>query len=266
VNELDELAARFEAEFNRRDHVALGDLYETHGRWMSAAGGIYAGRATVEAALRRVMTEGLPHLTFDERARVVSGDHAVSRGTYRLDYPEEAGIAPLGGAYLNILRRRGEGWRILHMQTNHEFENTPEIWLGDRSTVESMPETGTLLGMLTFRTRDVGLDGGASAWAPDAQVALPGAGWVTGPPSIRRSVRGGNTDWQPDVVMHDLETLWLDGGLALDVGWYEAGPAGPDAVWGTYTLLARRAPRGDWMVHWLAATASPAPAPSPPAT
>jgi hypothetical protein len=57
--------------------------------------------------------------------------------------------------------------------------------------------------------------------------------------------------------MHDLETLPLDGGLAVDIGWYEFGGPGARSRWGTYTLLARRVPRGEWLVHWLVATASP---------
>jgi ketosteroid isomerase-like protein len=260
---VDELAARYEVEFNRRDHVALAALYDLDGRWMAASGGLHVGRGDIRAALGRLMAEGPPELTFDERARVVSGRHAVSRGLYRLDYPEATGMAPIAGAYLNVLRDGDEGWRIVHQLTNFDTEVPPGAWLGDRREVEALPAQGSLVSMLSFTVRDVGLSGGPTAWAPDAQVALPGGGgWVSGPPSIRRSVRGGSA-WWPDVVVHDLETRWLDGGLAIDIGWYEIGGSGPAPRWGSYTLLARRAPRGLWMIHWLAATASPPPAPKP---
>lgn len=253
---LDQLAAELQAAFNLADPAVVAALYEPDARWMAAAGGVFDGRGAIEEAMARVMSVAPPQITFDERARVESGGDAVSRGVYRLHDPDDDAVATIAGVYLNVLRLGGDGWRILRQQTTFDVDTTPATWTGDRAVLEALPAAGTLVAQLDFGARDVGLAGGPNAWTPDAQVALPGGGWVGGPALIRRSVRGG-ASWQPELVMHDVETLWLDGGLAVDIGWYEMGADGPGSRWGTYTLLARRSPQGRWLIHWLAATASP---------
>jgi len=57
--------------------------------------------------------------------------------------------------------------------------------------------------------------------------------------------------------MHELDTVRLDRGLAVATGWYELGEPGPASRWGTYTLLARSIPWGEWRVHWLVTTVFP---------
>lgn len=258
---LDKLAAELQAAFNLGDPAVVAALYEPDARWMGAAGGVFEGRGAIEEALARVMRDAPPQITFDERARVESGGYAVSRGVYRLRDPDDDTVVPVAGAYLNVLRLGPQGWRILRQQTTFGAEMRPEMWAGDRSVVAALPDGGTLVARLDFAARDVGVAGGPNAWTPDAQVALPGRDWVGGPALIRRSVRSrSDTSWEPEMarlVMHDVETFWLDGGLAVDTGWYEIGPAGPATQWGTYTLLARRSPQARWLVHWLAATSSP---------
>ncbi|HEV7762865.1 MAG TPA: nuclear transport factor 2 family protein [Acidimicrobiales bacterium] len=255
---LDELAARIQEAYNDREPAAVGALYSRHARWMAADGSVVIGRAAIQSVMERFMTEAPPLLTLHELARVESGGHAVSRGTYRLSGELDGRDLSIGGAYLNVLRREDDGWRILCQQMNYDIAMIPELWAGDRQLLEDLPLTGTLLPQLAFGTQDVAADDGATAWTPDAHVALPAGGWVSGPPSISRSLRAGR---RPEaglgLVMHDLETLRVDGGLAIDIGWYELGPRGPGSAWGSYTLLARRVPRGEWLVHWLVATASP---------
>jgi ketosteroid isomerase-like protein len=253
---LAELAACFQAAYNEREPAVVAALYARHARWLAAAGVVFAGRSAIEAALAHFMAAVPPDLALHEQARVESGRHAVSRGVYRLTGEREGTVRSIGGAYLNVLRRDGDGWKILCRQMNYDVDMTPEMWVGERRLLEDLPAAGTLLPRLGFGTGDVVADDGSSAWTPDAQVALPGGGWVSGRPSISRLLRDGSGR-PPELVMHDLETLPLEGGLAVDVGWYELGPRGPRSRWGTYTLLARWVPRRTWQVHWLVATASP---------
>jgi uncharacterized protein (TIGR02246 family) len=255
---LDELAAQIQGAYNDRDPAAVGALYSRHARWMAADGSVFSGRAAIQSAMELFMTEAPPVLTLHELARVESGSHAVSRGTYRLSGELDGRDMSIGGAYLNVLRREDEGWRILCQQMNYDIAMVPELWAGQRQVFEDLPLTGTLLPQLAFGAQDVAADDGASAWTPDAYVALPGGGWVGGPPSISRSLRAGRRSGpRLGLVMHDLETLRVDGGLAMGIGWYELGPETRDPIWGSYTLLARRVPRGTWLVHWMVATASP---------
>jgi ketosteroid isomerase-like protein len=255
---LDELAARIQGAYNDHEPEAVGALYSRHARWMSAGGSVFIGRAAIQSAMERFMTAAPPVLTLHELARVESGGHAVSRGTYRLSGEVDGLDMSVGGAYLNVLRREDEGWRILCQQMNYDVVMVPELWAGQRQVFEDLPLSGTLLPQLAFGAQDVTAGDGVSAWTPDAYVALPGGGWVSGPPSISRSLRAGRRSGpRLRLVMHDLETLRVDGGLAMDIGWYELGPETRDPVWGSYTLLARRVPKGTWLVHWMVATASP---------
>jgi len=186
---MQELAARFQAAYNKGDPQAVAALYEPDARWMAAAGAMFVGRPAIESALQGFMTALAPELSLRELARVESGAHAVSRGTY--DFSDAGGDRVISGAYLNVLRRDAQSWKILHQQMNYDVGMTPEMWVGDWSAVEHLPKAGTLLTQLDFTSRDIGVAGGPSAWTPDAQVALPRVGWVSGPSVIRRSLRDG---------------------------------------------------------------------------
>jgi hypothetical protein len=89
----------------------------------------------------------------------------VSRGVYRLTDPAEGATRSIEGPYLNVLRRDDGGWRILRQQMNYDIDMTPDVWLGERSALEDMSATGTLLKQLGFSARDVG---GLSGTAPPA--------------------------------------------------------------------------------------------------
>jgi uncharacterized protein (TIGR02246 family) len=254
---LDQMAASFEAAYNTQDAASVGALYEQDAQWMSSNGKVFVGRAAIEDAVAEFFTIAPPRLKLNEQARVMSGRHAVSRGTYRLT-DDESGFS-LGGAYLNVLRREAEdegGWKVLSQQMNLDVGTVPGLWAGDREDLVALPHLGTLVENLGFSTVDVVARDGTQAWTPDAQVALPGTTWVIGPPSISGVLRAASRT-TPVLVMHDLGTLQLDGGLAVDVGWYDLELEGAGRLWGTYSLLARWVPRGEWLIHWLVATASP---------
>ena len=255
---LDGLAARFQAAYNEREPAAVAALYARHARWMAASGAMFVGRDAIESALTRFLASAPPRLSLHEQARVESGRYAVSRGVYRLTGLVDGREQSIGGAYMNVLRHDEDGWKIICQQMNYDTDMTPEMWVGERRVLQELPTKGSLLPQLAFSTGDLDIDGGANVWTPDAQVALPGGGWVSGPFSIRRSLQDSSRG-QPRIAMHDLETLPLDGGLAIDVGWYETSRPGPGFRWGSYTLLARWVPRGEWLVHWLVTTASPEP-------
>jgi uncharacterized protein (TIGR02246 family) len=254
---LDQMAASFEAAYNSGDAAAVAALYEQDAQWMSADGMVFVGRGAIEEAVTAFFTVAPPRLKLREQARVMSGRHAVSRGTYSLS--DESGFS-VGGAYLNVLRRQSEdsgGWKVLSQQMNFDADTLPEMWVGSRDHVAALPHLGTLVESLGFATSDVVANDGTLAWTPDAQVALPGTSWVIGPPSISSVLRATSRS-SPVLAMHDLGTLALDGRLAVDVGWFDLELEESGRLWGTYSLLARWVPRGEWLIHWLVATASPA--------
>lgn len=255
---LDQMAASFEAAYNRGDAAAVAALYEQDAQWMSADGRVFVGRGAIESAVEGFLEIAPPKLELREQARVMSGRHAVSRGTYRL--ADTGSGFSLGGAYLNVLRRQSTdsgGWKVLSQQMNFDTETLPAMWAGERSDVAALPHLGTLVESLGFAAADVVARDGTLAWTPDAQVALPGTSWVIGPPSISSVLRATSRS-TPVLVMHDLGTLALDGRLTVDAGWFDLELEEAGRLWGTYSLLARWVPRGEWLIHWLVATASPA--------
>ena len=55
------------------------------------------------------------------------------------------------------------------------------------------------------------------------------------------------------IEIHDVGTLDLGGGWALDGGWFvvtATTPDGPMAQEGTYMNLVRQQPDGTWKIHW----------------
>lgn len=255
-----QLIASFQSSYNAHRPSAVADLYSEDARWMAAAGPIFVGRQAITAALEQFMTAVPPVLTLIGAEKVVVGDYAVSRGTYAMTGEVDGEAASIGGSYLNLLRKDGEVWRIVGQQMNYDFEMSADMWVGRPEVFEALSGDGALTALAeTFEARYNSGDASlvAELFTPDTRASFGGSTWVTGRAAVAQSIQDG-IEKHLRLDIHDLETLELGARMAVDVGWYKLEAGGDRVQWGTYSLLARQNPQGDWLIDWLVTTGSPA--------
>jgi len=120
------------ADWNRGDLDGfLRGYWDDPGVVFQSGGDRLDGFAAVRDRYRnRYQAEGRPmgKLAFEGVEVVMLGaDSAMARGRYRLTMPD--GKTP-GGLYTLILRRRPEGWRIIHDHTSAAAPPTPAAAAG----------------------------------------------------------------------------------------------------------------------------------------
>lgn len=261
---LNQFLSAFQDAYNAHDPAAVARLYTDEARWMAAAGVVLQGREVLATALAYFMAAVPPVLTLNERDRIVTGDQAVSIGTYALDGEVEGQTASVGGAYLNILRKNGQGWRIIGQQMNYDFPVTAQQWVGKTEFMETLAASGTLGTLVeTFESR---YNRGDQSKLPelftdDGWVSFAAAPLMVSRDALARLVR---EDAQKScrLRIHDLNTLEIGGGIVVDTGWYVCITRTNPVWWGTYSLVARQKPDGGQFIHWLVCTRSPSDEPA----
>lgn len=256
---VDPFLMTFQTAYNSHDALAVAVLYAEDARWLAAAGPVFEGHEAITAALEYFMTNVPPTLSLQSTEDIVLGNHAVSIGTYTLSGEVNGETRAIGGAYLNLLRRNSDAWQIVAQQMNYAFPMSEDMWVGRLEAVQALPELGTLQ-TLTDTFENVYMSGDrtklATLFSLDAQVALAGNPLVAGREGVARVLEeNGYQASQLDI--HDLSTVELGDGLAVDLGWYELREDAELVRWGTYTLLAQQNPNGEWLIHGLVATGSP---------
>ena len=115
------LQAQTEA-WNRGDLEAYMEGYWKSDNLIFYGGGtvVRGWQATLERYRRRYQSEGraMGRLDFpDQEVEILGADTALARGHYHLKMPD--GSEPRG-LYTVILRKRSEGWRIVHDHSSSE--------------------------------------------------------------------------------------------------------------------------------------------------
>ena len=256
---IDGFLATFQRTYNTHDLLAVADLYAEDARWFAAAGPVFEGRKALEGALEYFMTHVPPVLTLTSAETLSLGGCGASVGTYTLSGEVMNEAHTIGGAYLNVLLKEGEDWRILTQQMNYAFPMSEDMWVGQLERLAALPEAGTLETLAaTYEALHNAGDALqlAELFTADAKVSLAGQPLVAGRADLRRHLQDAlGQSLQLD--LHELRTLGLGDGVAVDVGWYELTQETEQVRWGTYSALVRKSAGGEWQVHWLVTTASP---------
>jgi uncharacterized protein (TIGR02246 family) len=260
---IDALRLDYVQHYNMHHASVVADLYADSAVWMGANGSVLEGRDQILASLEAEMG-GTPTLNISTRELMVFGDHAVAIGDYDVQTTApDVGAVSVAGHHLALFNRVDGQWKINAVVTNYNAE-PPDGLPAMMYEGDAPPEDGTMTELVTAYETHFNLghaDMVADLFTDDAVAAfgnLPlSQGRAAAEAALQQRIAMGDS---PQVDIHDVYTMELGDGWAIDAGWYEitaTGEAGPVGQSGTYVNLVRRQADGSWKIHWLVSNGQP---------
>ena len=258
------LADYYETHYNMGHASMVADVFDAEdagGLW--ADGTISEGKEGILAYLESQMA-GNPTLDLTHMDEMVFGDMAVGHGSWSVETTPEGAPAPMNmsGHWLAAYNNTADGWKLAWVVSNYGHD-WPEGMPAGGSPTDPPPENGTMVDLISgYETHwNMGHpDMVADFYTEDAIAAFQFQAPATGREAIA-GVLAARMDPAPTTLdIHDVNTMELAEGWALDGGWYEIMPAdGGDPVQsGTYMALVRQADDGSWQLHWAVTNGVPA--------
>jgi uncharacterized protein (TIGR02246 family) len=257
---LEDLREYFQNHYNMHHASVVAGVYTEDAWSLPAAGGVLEGRAEIEADLESAMAAS-PTVTITGVERMVLGHRAVTMGTYQVEMTPEGGEPmTFGGQYMNLVEHVDGEWKIAGAITNYDAA-PPEGWTWNEGEAEPPAEEGTMGEVTDYFVTHWNMDHPdmvADLYTDDAVVSFSNQAVVRG----RDAVAADLADRRPDSVelaIHDVGTIDLGDGWALDGGWYEfvrTDGSGTAQV-GAYLNLMQQQADGSWKIHWGMTNAQP---------
>jgi uncharacterized protein (TIGR02246 family) len=255
---IEQIRADYVTHYNLHHASVVADLFQDSAVALWADGTVSQGRAAILADLEADMA-GTPNLTLTTAETMVHGDRAVGRGSYSVTTTPTGAPAPLtlAGSYLTNFIRTDAGWRIAGVISNLSAAPPEGLPMGDLNALPRPPENGTLQAFgAVYAQHFAAGDWAALAglYAENAVAAFTEAQPLEGRAAIQtRFQERFATTTERQIELHDVATIDLGDGWALDGGWFTvtiATPAGRMVQTGTYNNLVRAQPDGSWQVQW----------------
>jgi ketosteroid isomerase-like protein len=227
-------------------------MYTDSAVWLDSSGNVFMGKPAILASMEEDMA-GRPMLEVTQLDSKIIGDHAVGFGKYSTTIGAGTDSAmTVTGHYMTHSVRDGSGWKIAVGITNFDAPPTFELPPVDTAMV-APPDEGTLTDLLAQWKQAYDTNQPAAVaqlYAPEARVAISDAPLATGPAAIEATLRQRLATGSPKITIHDVYTLDLGDGYALDAGWWESTATGAPNRSGAYMLLARRQQDGTYRIEW----------------
>lgn len=247
---LEDLRAYFEQHYNMHHADMVAATYTDSAWTLPAAGGLVQGRAAIQADMEAAMA-GSPTVSITGTDDMVFGDAAVSMGTFQVTTTPPGGEAmTFSGNYLNLVRKVEGEWKIAGSITNYDAAR-PEGWTWNDAG-EAPADEGTMADVVEYFETHWNMghpDMVADAYTEDAVMAFSNGPALRG----RAAVAASLTERIPpgsQLDVHDVATIPLAEGWALDGGWYQInGADGAVLQMGAYVHLMRQQPDGSWKIH-----------------
>lgn len=260
---LEEIRSDYVALYNAGDAAGVASLFTDSAYGLWADGVISMGRPAI---LENVQSDlaGSPSLDLETDRTLFFGDHAVAHGRYSVSMGAAEAPVALSGYFLTHFVRQGGSWRISGVVTNFDAV-PPEGAVGEAPEVEAPPDEGTLQEFTAAYAQAVEArdwDAIASMYTDDAVVAFSNNERVEGGAAVRSLFAERFGDVAPTMEIHDVGTLDLGEGHALDGGWYRWTAALPDGTieqGGTYLSVVQQQPDGGWKIRWQVTNGLPRP-------
>jgi uncharacterized protein (TIGR02246 family) len=247
---IDELRSDYVEHYNLHHASVVADLYADSAVFLAADGSVMDGKAAILAALEQQMA-GSPTIELNAQDRMTFGNNAVVLGTYQVNTtPEGAEAMTLSGHYMSHFSRMDGGWKINLVITNYDSPPPAGLPAAEPMT-EAPPDDGTLTDLVRAWTAHFNaghVDSVAALYTADAKASFADRDMVEGQSAIAAALSEGQTAGST-ITIHDVATMDLGNGYALDGGWYEISAGGSVQQTGTYMLLAHQE-NGAYRIRW----------------
>ncbi|MGK2962280.1 MAG: YybH family protein [Gemmatimonadaceae bacterium] len=260
VAAIEQIRADYVTHYNAHHASVIAEMFADSAVSLNADGSVEMGRPAIQASLEEAM-KGAPTLDLKSGEVMVFGNHAVGRGTYTVTTTPPGGSAmSLAGSYMTHFTKLDGQWKISSVTTNYNAP-MPE-GMRQPSGAEAPPDQGTMQTVLTSFTQAFGAGdwaGLAALYDEDAYGSWSGEGAHEGRSAIQTRFTNryaGSTSQQ--IEIHDVSTLELAPGWALDGGWWVVtGATGAASLDGIYMHLMRQQEDGSWKIHWAVVNGGP---------
>jgi ketosteroid isomerase-like protein len=234
----------------------VADYYADDAVTLLADGTVSIGQEAIAAGLEAQM-EGSPTATLTGAEMMVFDGLAVALGSYSIEAaPEGADPVAFSGSYLTAYSKESGDWKITAVVSNYDSPR-PEGWAYNTDSSADPPEDeGTMTDLLNDFSAHFNM-GHASVvagyYSEDAITASGDEPMATGREGV---VAGLETLFAENpgvhVTLHDVATIPLAEGWALDGGWFQldASEGGDPIAAGSYLLLCKQDEDGSWKIHW----------------
>lgn len=268
------------SESDRAGLEAVREYYETHynmhhpemvaetfvaeeGGAMWADGTIADGREGVLASLQANMA-GSPTLDLDATDYMVFGDVAVGHGQYSVETtPPDMETMSMSGHWIAYFNRQPDDtWKIGWVTSNYSHA-WPEGATAGPQPAEPPANAGTMTELVQDWATHYNMghpDMVADFHTEDGFAAFSEGPVLNGRDAIEAALAERLEAAPVDIEIHDVETMDLGDGWAMDGGWYQlnAKDSGEMVRAGGYMALARQADDGSWQLHWVVTNGYPA--------
>jgi len=255
---LEQIRADYVQHYNLHHASVVADLFADSAFGLWANGRVELDRAQILAGLEADMAAS-PALELTTIETMVVGDHAVATGAFDVTTTPEGAPAPLSlsGNYLTYFTRADGQWKIGGVITNFDAP-PPEGAVPPPPAEQGEPpaDQGAMAELVAAYTQAMGAGDWAAVanlYTEDAQVSFSEGPWLRGRAEIQARLAERFGASMPEIEIHDVGTVDVGDGWALDAGWYVLNvttPEGPASQRGAYLSLARQQPDGSWKMHW----------------
>jgi uncharacterized protein (TIGR02246 family) len=260
---IDQVRADYMTAYNNHDAAGVAALFGDSATMLEASGAVEMGRGAIESGLTEQMA-GSPMVQIDGAATMVFGDMAMNRGTYTLNMTAPDGTSmSTAGSYMSGLQQVDGAWKIMGLITNLNApppEGYPmATWEGERP-----PDAGTMTALVNAYVTAFNAGDAAAVAAlhtDDAVLALANEPVAMGRAAIEAALAQGISAGSPQLEVHDVYTMPIEGGYAVDSGWFRTTATTPDGTVtseGTYMALNKQEADGSWKIHWMVTNEHPA--------
>lgn len=250
---VDAVRVAYVERHNAGDVDGVAGLFTDDAVALFADGGVNMGRDAIRANFETTMA-GAPSATIDAAETMVFGDHAVQRGSYRIEMTPEGGeTTGFGGHYLTEFTRTAGDWKISALIANYDGPAPAGMPAGTMPEEPAPPLADDPLADFTAAYEEHFNQGHASVvgemFTEDAAVAYAGVPLVTGREAITDALQQ-RMDAGAQLAIHPVAMRDLGAGWYVQGGWYESTAEGVTRP-GNWISLVTTAEDGSHRLHWV---------------
>jgi len=262
TQEITALVASWQQHYNLHHASMVADLYADDAVRLHSAGAD-EGRDDIIAALEAQIA-GSPTAEIGVGETMVFGDQAVSFGSYGVETTNAEGAElAFSGAWMTFMSKASGEWKIT-LDINNLDAPAPEGYpYPEGEEGDLPPDEGTMTDMISGYATHWNLGHPsmvADYYTEDASAALANNPMTHGREAISALMAERMEATPSQITLHDVRTVELGDGWALDAGWYQmdAPDDGGALQSGTYMVLAAQQDDDSWQIQWAVSNGQPA--------